>query len=216
MELKFNGKTINIRKWKAKDRKTFVSEIKNKNLDSDEIKNALVYDCIDEDVILSPDEFRYVLSRIRAYSLGENIHFEIICSECGNEFELDIDLKDIFKTSFEDKKEIIFKDINIKISDIKNKEYYNKLLSENTDDLYLIDFLMRIDSINGNDSYTLEELISYFNNLDIDLFDGILEQWENIRFKIDDVHSVKCPSCNNIHKYKFDELPEFFPTKWFK
>ena len=63
---------------------------------------------------------------------------------------------------------------------------------------------------------SLDEIIDLFDNMDIDEFDNIFNQWEDIKFKIDDKYNVECPSCNDSVVYSFDEIPGFFPPSWFR
>ena len=76
MKIKLGNKELTIRKWKGRDKKKFMAAVNAELLDEQEITNSLVYDCIEEDVALSDDEFKYMLSKIRAYSLGEDISIE--------------------------------------------------------------------------------------------------------------------------------------------
>lgn len=213
MKLKVGDKTLTIRKWKGKDKKAFVKAFKNKTLDENEIMNTLVYNCIEEDVVLSVDEFRYALSRIRAYSLGEDLSIDFYCEDCGTIHKHDFKIKDIIRCTYSPLYEIKAKDVRIKLGAIKNRDSYVKLVAE--DELY--DLLLRIDSINGDNSFTLDGLIEMFDDMDIDVLTDVLEQYESAKFKVDDINIVRCsnPECGKEVKYKFDNLPGFFPPSWF-
>lgn len=211
LKLKVGNKVINCRKWKGKDKKRFISAINKENVSETEVMESLVYDCIQEDVILDVEEFRYVLSRIRAYSLGENIHIDFYCENCGGLYEKDFKLKDIISYSYKGLSELKSGDTVIKLGEIKNKELYTKYIQE--DDIY--DLLLRVEQFNGDNAFTLETLVDKFDDLDIDVLADLLEQFEQSKFKVDDVNSVECTHCKKETNFKFDELPEFFPETWF-
>ena len=209
-------KILTIRKWKGRDKIKFLNTIKNENIDPEDLQNqlinSLVYDCIDENVVLSLDEFRYVLTKIRAYSLGEEIHYEFLCPNCQENFEKTLQLKDIIRYKYVPLKEIKVKDINIQLGKINNKETYMNLIEK--DEMY--DFILRIKSINENDAFTIEQLDEIINDIDIDVLEEILDIWESSKFKIDNINEVQCPHCEDKQLYEFDDLPDFFPKRWFE
>ena len=172
---------------------------------------SLVYDCITENVILSTEEFKYVLSRIRAFSLGENIDIDFYCSECGKQEIKTFKLIDIIRGTYKPLKEIKVKNVHIKLGEIKNKDFYIKKIQEDEN----FDFLLRIEEFNSDRTFTLEKLIDIIDNLDIDILTEILEIYEDHKFKIDDINVIEC-DCGFSEKYEFDELPGFFPESWFE
>lgn len=211
MKLIVGDKTLTIRKWKGKDKRNFINSINKDNINENEVMSALVYDCIEEDVILSVDEFRYVLSRIRAYSLGEDINIEFLCSACEHIHPKTFKLEDIIRYTYTPLNEIKVSGNVIKLGPIKNKDLYIKRMSEDE----IFDFLMRIESFNGDDTFTLESLTDQIDDLDIDVLTEIMDKFESCKFKIDDQNSVTCPECGHVDEFIFDELPGFFPDNWF-
>lgn len=211
MKIEVGGKNLEIRKWKGSDKKHFLAAMRKKDLDLNEVMHTLVYDCIEEKVALSPDEFKYVLSRIRAYSLGEEFIVEFYCDGCGNIFKRTFQLKDTVRCTYTPLHEINVQGVNIQLGEIRNKDFYITKLSEDLE----YDFLLRISSINGNESFSLNELENIIDDIDIDILTDIYEIWEDHKFKMDDVNTVQC-DCGKSHTYKFDEIPKFLPTEWFK
>lgn len=211
MKLKVGDKDITIRKWKGKDKKKFSAFLKSTDADYVEIMKTLVYDCIEEDVALSTDEFKYVLSRIRALSLGEDIEIEVYCSECGAVFKKSFQLKDVIRATYTPLKEIKVNDISIKLGEVRNPDFYIKKIADEPD----YDFLLRIHEFNGSDTFTLDELESMIDNIDIDTLTEIMKVYENHKFKIDDINIVKC-KCGKEQKFMFDEIPGFLPNSWFQ
>lgn len=215
MKIKLGNKELTIRKWKAKEKKEFLNTVrKSETLDS--LQDVLVYNCIEEKVALNAEEFKYMMTQIRSYSLGDEIELEFYCDSCKSKFLNTVKLSEIVKPVFSNTNEIKTKNYKIKMSTIKNVDYYKEVIKNNPTEEKDYDFYLRIDSINADDSLSLEEIVDLFNEMDIDEFDSIFEQWEAIRFKIDDVTEISCKKCESTVKYSFDEIPGFFPPSWFK
>lgn len=208
-------KKYKVRKWKAKEKKEFLKTIKEKE-NLDDLQDILVYNCIEGKAAFSIDEFKYVFSKMRQISLGEKIKLEFFCNECKSKFIQEIPLDDIIKPIFSKIKNIQSKNYNIELSGIVNPDFYKKIISENVEYSKEYDFYLRIKSINDNETMTLEEIVEMFDNMDIDEYDYIFNEWEKIRFKINDIVDISCNNCNHIVKYSFDEVPGFFPNSWFK
>lgn len=203
---------ITIRKWKGKDKRNFIAAMKKESVDEKEVMDALVYSCIAEpNVVLSTEEFRYVLSRIRAISIGDDVKYTFQCPSCYETTEYEYKITELITGSFNRKDTIDVPGLNIKLGNIQNKDFYIQQVQE--DSIY--DFLLRIESINDNNAFTLDEVLDMFDDLDVDVIDNVMEQWEDIRFKVDDLNTVAC-KCGHDVEYHFDEIPEFFPTSWFK
>lgn len=213
MKIKLD-KEYTIRKWKAKEKKEFLTTVRNSE-SLDTLQDVLVYNCIEEEAAFNADEFKYVLTQIRSYSLGDEIELEFYCDECKKKFLNTIKLSEIVKPVISGKKEIKTKNYKIKIGSIRNTKFYKETIKNNPTEEKDYDFYLRIASINGDDSMGLDEIISLFNEMDIDEFDSIFEQWEDIRFKIDDTAEIVCKSCESSVNYSFDEVPGFFPPSWF-
>lgn len=211
-KIKVGNKHITIRKWKGKDKKLFKEEILKENINFKDVLNTLVYNCIEEDVVLSADEFRYVLIKIREFSLGSEFEFEFYCEECDETFNKKLTIDEIIRYTYEDVKEIKVNDITLKLGNIKNKDIYLEKISGEDGEMH--DFLLRVEKINDNDSFTYNELIDFFDELDIQTIEEIIEIWNNSKFTLDDINEVEC-KCGKCTKYKFDELPGFLPESWY-
>ena len=209
------GRELTIRKWKAKEKKEFLRTVRSSEK-LDTLQDILVYNCIEEDVALSAEEFKYVMTQIRSYSLGDDIELEFFCDNCKAKFLRTIKLSEIVKPIISGKNEIKSKNYKIKIGSIRNSSYYKETINNNPSEEKDYDFYLRIQSINGDESMTLEEIIEMFNEMDIDEFDEIFKQWELIRFKVDDVCEISCKNCSDTVNYSFDEIPGFFPPSWFE
>lgn len=211
MKIKLKDQEITVRKWKGKDKKKFMNEMNQPEPDEAKIMQALVYNCIEEeDVVLSTDEFKYVISMIRSISLGDEIKYNFFCTECEETTERKYYITDIIRGTFGEGNTIEAEGVSITLGEIRNKEFYAKKIQEGS----IFDFFLRIKEINGNDAFDLEFLIDFFDDLDLDVLDDVLKQYDAIRFKVDDVNDFVC-DCGHTESYHFDELPEFFPSSWF-
>lgn len=211
-KIKLNDCVVNARKWKAKDKIAF-TDIMLYEENKSELIDILVYDCLDEKVALSKDEYKFVLSQIRTQTLGNNIKLQFNCEECNNRFDYIVDLDKTIKPIYSNIKEIHTEHYDIKLDKIKNVDFYKKVIGQAPDEL---DFYMRIKSINDDEGLSLEEIVDIFENMDISDFDEIFEQWEKIKFKIDDTVNIQCTHCKSEKVYQFDEVPGFFPINWLK
>jgi len=210
--MNIGDRKVKFRKWKVKDKNKLINNADNKIA----VREALVYDCIeDKNIALSEDEYTYVISMIRNKSLPKNIKFDFTCSSCKHEYEYTADLEKVITADYEKYHDIIYKNIIISIGYIQNRIFHDKLMDslDTLDEKSLFDFILHIKSFNDNE-YTFEELNDVINNLNVDEFENIFEQWDKMRFKTNNIYDVKCPKCGAIDTYEFDKLPNFFPDSW--
>jgi len=209
-EINLGHKSVFARKWKAKDRKNFKKAIQSdENLDN-AIMKALVMNCLEnKNVALTQDEIQYILVTIRKHSISDKVKFEYICDECEEKVNLTLNIDDVNSFHYSEWKE--YK--GIMFGNIPNAKFYNEN-KELGDDINEIAF--HTVSINGNQSMTFDEVINYYEEMDIDEFDDIFEAFLNQTFTLLNKKEVECPHCNNKQVFEFDEIPGFFPDTWLK
>jgi hypothetical protein len=210
---KIRDKNIKYRKWKVKDKKKFIKNINDPVL----IKESLVFDCIEDKKIgLSDDEYKYMLIKIRESSIPNPIKFTFTCDKCYKDFDYNANLNDIMCTTFKHYTDIVFKDHIFTMGEIQNREFYESAIATvpDNEEKYLVDFILHIKAYNDNNGFEFEEINEVVNNLDVDIFEEIFKKWEDMRFKIDNIHDVECLHCQNEMKFEFDDLPGFFPDSW--
>ena len=212
MKIDLGNKKVTIRKWKGKDKKLFKKLISDESTTQTDIMQALVYNCIEEDVVLSVDEFRYVLSRIRSYSLGDKLNMEFLCDKCGEISTNEYEISKVIRSDESTLDRIKVGNVDIRFGEIRNMETYLKYIQEDE----VFDMILRVKSINGDDSFTMESLIDFFDELDVDVIEEIMLKFHNDKFTVDDVNTIECKKCGDKSLFKFDELPNFFPDPWFK
>ena len=210
---KLRNKEIKFRKWKVKDKKKFLSAGDDKYL----IKEALVYDCLeDKTIALSEDEYKYILTKIRETSLEDKVHYTFQCGKCNEVYDYDADLNAIMVGVFEPYGDITIKNHIFTMGSLKNRAFYEAAttVANTPDEKFLIDFILHIDAYNDNDGYTFQQYNEIINELDADVFEKVINAWEKMRFKLDNVYEVQCPHCNATEYFEFDDLPGFFPESW--
>lgn len=214
MEINIGEKKLNIRKWKLKDRKALQEAIRtNPNLTPENVADILVYSCIEESgVVLSKDEARYVITKIREMSIGDDYEVDFYCEKCGTDHTQTFKLSETVRSEYSPLKNIEVPGVSIKLGPIRNKSVYYQMVFE--DELY--DFLLKIKEINGNDAFTLTQLEEMFDEMDVDTLEQIMEIYETHKFRIDDVNPVACPNCGNVERFHFNDIPGFFPDSWTK
>ena len=146
--------------------------------------------------------------------LKNKIEFDFNCSDCSEEFNYLCDLEVIVKPVQKKYGDIITGSHSFKMGPLKNRSFYeNEMKNKNKEEKYIADFVLHVSTYNDND-YTFEDMLHIIDELDIDIFEEIFKQWEDMRFKIDTDHIVKCPHCGYEELYEFDVLPGFFPDSW--
>jgi hypothetical protein len=207
------GKIIKFRKWKVKDKKKFLRNSNNKQL----VREALVYDVVqDQNLALSEEEYRYLLLKIREESIKNPMFMNIECSECNTDFNYEIKIPEVVSVAGDEN----YTDIEVgkhifKMSDIKNRAFYQDLMfnSVDEDEKILIDFICHIDTYNDQD-FSFEEINDIIINLNVEEFEKIMYKWEQMRFKVNTLHEVECPNCKYKEPFFFDDFPGFFPDTW--
>ena len=209
LKVQVRDAVLKFRKWKVKDR--------NKYMAGESIRDALVYDCLeDKNIALSDEEYKYVLCKIREASVKAPITYTFNCDKCDKEFEFVAKLSEILTPKSKTYGLIESGETSFVMGSVLNRDCYNEQLAsaESESEVAFIDFVLHIHSYNNNDALTFDEMLESINNLDIDIFESIFKQWEETRFTVDSSHGVKCTHCGNIETYEFDDCPGFFPSSW--
>jgi len=217
-DVPFGKKEVTIREWKGKDRKAFKNLIKESdNLSEEAIADILVYKCIEEDVVLSPYELKYILGLLRSKSISDDIKFNWTC-ECSHKNTTDLKISEIQRGIVYDGEAPEFK-LNGKtvvFKNVKNTKIYKELMTSANEERFLVDMALHIHSIDGDESRTLQELLEYFDEeCTTKELDKLWNQYRECMFKLDDVNELTCERCNTKQKFRFDEIPGFFPETWF-
>ena len=220
----FGKKEITIREWKGKDRKAFkklISETPTEELSEDKIAQTLVYDCIEEDVVLNPYELKYILGKIRSISISDDIKFIWTCSnpECDHQNTSDLKISEIYKPIvFDgiDVPEFKLNGLEVKFQNVKNTKFYKTAIAETNLEVFLVDMALHIKSIGQNEAWTLQQILDYFDEeCSIKELDDLWNNYRKCMFKLEDTVELECTECKQKQAYKFDEIPGFFPGTWF-
>jgi len=210
LNVRINRKRVYFRKWRVKDKNKFL----NNKHDRVRVKEALVYDCLKDELNLSDEEYKYMLMVIRDASLPNEISYDFTC-ECGHSYVYTPKLTDIMKPVFNGYGVISAGDVSFEMQPIQNREFYESTMEGCSKSEYvLFDFLLHIKTMNGDDCLSFDELLNEINNMDVDVFEDVFIQWNSMKFKVNNIAPVTCPKCSLKQLYEFDDLPNFFPETW--
>lgn len=218
-EFYLNGKHIKFNKWKVKTRASL-----NNCHSYIQRRKVLVYDQMETFVPLDIEEFNYVLYRIREFSYNKPIKYSLTCNECGRDFDVAYNFKDLyrpingFNQDTEFNHNINGNNVKIVFSSISPEafEAYENIITSESDDfrVLLIDFAFHIKSINGKQITDYEKLLNDIETWDTDIFEMFFNDFNSIKFYVDTLNKVKCPHCLHIEVLNFDEFPNFYPDSW--
>ena len=161
---KIRDKEVKYRKWKVKDKKKYTKALMEKN--AIDIADALVYDCIeDKNLPLTTNEYRYMLMKIRCETVGSFATFKFNCNNCNEEFEIEEDINNVLIPHYKDYGTLKTDNVTLKMGPIKNKQTFNEYLidAKTPREIYLIEFLIQIEEINGEDVFTIEYLNDFID-----------------------------------------------------
>jgi hypothetical protein len=208
-EIDLGHHSVFARKWKAKDRKNFKKAIQvNNDLDKSIIE-TLVLNCLeDRNVALTYDEIQYILIELRKVSVSDKFTFKYTCGNCGTNHKLSVKIDDINKPLFKEWGEVG----NVVLGEIANSKFYNDNKDESDE---IKELAFHTKSVNGNNNLTFDEVIAYYDDMEINEFDEIIIAFDDMKFKIGNEKEFKC-DCGNTQIYEFDEIPGFFPDSWLK
>jgi len=208
----FKGKKLNFRKWKVKDKNKILAHKDDPII----LKEALVFDCLENKQIgISTEEYNYILTRIREKSLSYKIQYKFQCDSCANYFNHEINLNEVITSTFSDYSDITFDTHTFKMHDIPNRDFYEKAIANKPEaEIFMLDFFLHIKSYNDNEAFSLEDITEIINELDVEDFEMIIDQWNKMKFTVDKTHLIQCPHCEEEELYIFDSMPGFFPSSW--
>lgn len=203
-EMKIRDNVLHYRGWKVKDIRLYKSAESPQ-----EQKEALIYNLIKEPVTLDSYESLYALIMIRSKSVDEGITYHFKCKKCEELYEVDIKPEDNINIEFTPYTSFEVNGHHYQFQDLKNREVYESLEKSE-----LMDMCMHVKSIDNNDGYTLEEVINYFEDLDLKDFRKIKDTYDKQRFTVTMHGKVKCTHCGNEIEMLFDTLPDFIPPEF--
>lgn len=211
-KLVLNGREIWFRKWRVKDRIALESA-----QGQSEVRQTLVYNCLeDKSVVLDDYEYQYVLIKIREASVGDDIKYEFICPHCNTKFDHVAKLSDTMEPIHATYEPIIVDGYRIELGEVQNRSAYESVIFNIKDitERKIADMVMHIRAVNGNMKLGYKDLMDLITEMDVDLFQEIWNQWNQVHFRINRIHKVECPFCKKSILMEFDDLPGFFPEKW--
>ena len=106
-----------------------------------------------------------MLIKIRTETIGSSAVFNFKCNFCNEKFEIEEDINNIINLTYKDYGILKTDNVTLKMGPIKNKQTFNEYLidAKTPREIYLIEFLMQIEEINGEDVFTIEYLNDLFS-----------------------------------------------------
>lgn len=207
-------RTVEIRKWKVKDRLTLKKSFNanDAELQVEKTLKILVWNCINGKIALNKDELEYVFAQIRRHSIGDAVEFQYTCQnpDCNKLATQKMYISQIWRPQFQELRN--FGDFEFQ--EIQNIDYYNKKMQEYNYSS-MIDLALHIKTYKGQPMSDTEYL-KIFENLNTDEMDSILDTWEAMVFHLDRYNSMICPHCQTENGFDFDEIPNLIPPVWFR
>ena len=217
--LKIRDRELKFRSWKVQDK----INLENAKTIYDKRK-ALVYNCLENpNIALDMNEYQYVLLQIRNKTLKHyEVQYNFICSKCYKEYAFIANLDDIIKPEFKPYSVIKTKNYTIELQDICNQNFYESLMQdiENSDiedkanQKILMDFILHIKTFNNDINFNTKSILDIINNMDVEEFENIMIQYNDMKFKLNNISTIQCPYCEHKETVQFDTIPNFFPISW--
>lgn len=211
-EIELNGRTIKYRKWKVKDKKALDNAETNL-----ERRKVFVYNCLENpDTPLDIEEYNFVLSLIRDFSLHNTLDYDLECPDCNHNFSVSKTSAQVVQPIFANYGTIEFKGNVLTVGNVRNRGLYEESINKTLTSMerYITDFALHIQSINGSDVSSVDEVVNFLYDLDVDDCEKAFEQWELMRFKCNVIQPVECPNCKKVNNFDFSDMPTFFPSSW--
>jgi len=216
--VELSGLEIQYRKWKVREKLDLDKVDLNSSLDTIqrqlEKRKIFVYNCLKEPVLLDIEQYNYVLSLIREYSLHTPLEFTLECHNCKTQFLQSLSTPEIISYRDANYKDISVGGKTFKLGNLTDPNYdFDILNSNSTAERYLVDFAYHVQEINGEPISPTDalEVISDFN---VDDFQVLFDAWNAQKFVCDFARTIKCPECGVDDVYEFDNLTAFFPKSW--
>lgn len=213
-----SGMDIQYRKWKVKDKLELDKVDSDVTLDpvQKRIKKReiFVYNCLKDRAVLDIEQYNYVLSLIREYSLHTPMEFTLECTSCKAQFLKSLSTPEIITFRDSNYRDITVKDLTFKMGNVTDSNYdFDILNALSTSERFLADFAYHVQSVNGNTA-TPTDTMEILYNLDVDDFQVLFDSYNDQKFVCCFGKAIKCPECENEDVYEFDNLTAFFPKSW--
>lgn len=217
-EVTISGMTLEYRKWKVRDKMELDRIETDSNLSTTEKqiqkRKVFVYNCLKEPVILDLEQYNYVLSLIREYSLHTPIEFTLECSSCQEQFSTTLSTPEIITFREPEYKDISVGGLTFSFGNVRSPEYDRDILeSFSASERFIVDLAHHVTELNGEEVQP-REVIDALQDMDVDDYQELFRLYDSQRALCNFRRAVKCPHCENTDFYEFDNLTSFFPQSW--
>tara|TARA_Y100000034_G_C6844429_1_gene382373 strand:+ start:19 stop:720 length:702 start_codon:yes stop_codon:yes gene_type:complete len=215
-----NGKRVEFRPFLVKEEKILLMALESES--EQEMKEAVIQiltNCVNTKGIdffnLPIFDIEYLFLQLRAKSVGEIAEPYISCTECGNSFELKIDISKIKPKKNKDQPNQFMLDdtgtlgITLKYPtlkstvDIKDDSEYIKLIVSSIDEIFTSEEVFKAED------HTEEELEEFVDNIQTSQLEKILDFYRNMPL-LEYKKKCTCPKCEHKFTVTLRGLKDFF------
>lgn len=209
---------LEYRKWKVLDKIKLdaIETDQELSVKEKELKRrlVLVYDCLKNPAVLDIEQYNYMLSLIRDYSLHNKIEFSFHCDDCGQDFDVNLSSPEFITCKNENYHDVTVSGKILSFGNVTDVNYDRDVLfAETRSERYLIDMAYHLHSIDGT-PVNFADAFEFISNLDVDDFQVLFDSYDEMKFKCILEKELKCPHCGVSNLYLFDSVKDFFPESW--
>jgi DNA-directed RNA polymerase subunit RPC12/RpoP len=203
---------VEIKPWIGKTKKDFMGLFRKNgvNVNQEQVFDVLLkpYIIPDKNFFLFEEEKQYLLIKLKEISFKDNFEFEIVCSECGNNFIVESNLDQITNYS-------IGKDLEKIESELVKFRYFTeeqlKIMKSKLDENEkLLQLYLSISRIKDKEISSIEDIVEGLEELTLKEYNEIEKIFLESQSKLKLGLEISCPHCEDTKEYNFDIIPKFF------
>lgn len=209
-----NGRKVNFRPWTTKEEKEYLLAKQDDRISEKEIFEILIKPCLETPIVLTNDEMKYLIIKIREKSIGETFKLTYECQNCKTVNSKDIKFSDAVKFKPSNFKEITVEDVTIKFGPIKSQTAMEKIFSaENKIDELIFNMVFSTEKIvyEGDEleAFKTEDLLEFYNSLPTSIMDELANQFIDMIPETEISTKTKCFKCKDEKEWEINAIPNF-------
>lgn len=213
-----SGMNIEFRKWKVREKLDLdVVDADNSITPTEKQvrkREIFVYNCLKNRVVFDIEQYNYVLSLIREYSIHNPIEFPIECSSCHKQFVKSLRTPSIITYREANYAPIEVEGYTFDMGNVVDPMYdFDVLDCTTTAKRLIVDFAYHVKTVNG-ERMEISSIIDIIEDMDVDIYQKLFNEFNKQKFLCDFAQDIECPHCGSVDKYELDDLETFFPVSW--
>ncbi len=215
------SREIKFTAWTAKHERLYLSLVEDKkdSISDEDIYNTLIKPCLilkkdEKDIVLSTNEQKLILIKIREKSIGETIEDKHECKHCGVETDIKVKLDDIVTYKESNYKLFEYEGLKITLGDINSNKDKKRLKIDDGAVAYVFtDFLLHIQKVEMDDdiheNISFMDKKSFIDTLPTMIFDKLFESYQTMVDTLNIEYKWKCPKCKKEEDIDYNQIPGF-------